>query len=347
MSVEMGPLPEKTVKKDTFEKWDINPASAPIVNREYPNSKPAIKKDLFTSLRFSESSTIFKRTMSESDIISSQDISPEGEIAHLSHKDKVFRAMHGGSKPEMKTEDAEFDLEGLLDEDSGHEKDPEALAKKLGPELGMDLQPFRTADKGKEHIVLENKDGTKLVKVDKFSADDDTREDKAKAYRVVEELFPDRLPPSEPFKKAGETGVAVDKVKIHPKFEEARAAAKNGDPKLWNEITKNYFSDVLEELDEMGIDLWNSPSLDGDERDNYVTDIKGNQIFVDDIWLEGKDILTAKDNIIGRMRANQDKYVPDQQAKVLDAIKDLEHFTEEKNQAKTADKSTKRPLQHA
>lgn len=343
MSVEMGPLPEKIVKKHTFEKPDINPANVPIVRREYPNTKPAIKKDVFTSLRLPESSTIFKRAMSEEQIITEKDIS---EVAKLPHKEKVFRAMHGGSKPEVKFEDEEFDLTGLLEEEA-HETDPEALAKKLGPELEMELQPFRTADKGKEHIVLENKEGTKLVKVDKFSADDDTREDKAKAYKVVEELFPDRLPPSEPFKKSGETGVTVNKVKTHPRFEEARTAAKNGDSKLWNEITKKYFSDVLDELDEMGIDLWNSPSLDGDERDNYVTDTKGNQIFVDDVWLEGKDILTVKDKIIDRMRTNPDKYPPAQQVKVVGAIKDLERFTKDINQPKPTDKNTKRPLQHA
>lgn len=298
-----------------------------------------------SDLHFPRSSTIFEHTMTE--IVEN----PIEEAAKLPHRGKVLRAMHGGSKPEAIPSSQNDDIdESFTDLIEGTKTEsPELIAKKLGAALNRKFRPFRTADKGRESIVLEDEENPKLAKVDKFSPPKEVRDRQAKVSKVIETFTDGRIAPSEPFEAEGYTGVIADKVELHPRFEEARQAAKNGDPTLWNEIIDKdnggYFSDVLDELEAVGIDAWNTPLLDADERDNYVTNKKRQQIFVDSIWIDENNIDAKR--MIARMKAHPEKYTAEQQARVKAALRDLETPEEASNSDTSREiKTITREVQH-
>jgi hypothetical protein len=213
-------------------------------------------------------------------------------MLHIERMQHIDNALHGAPEPELsEKQEAYEDWSDILV--GFHEPN----AKELGESLGMKISSFQARDKGNEHTIYVNEDGTKLVKLDHVPVDDYTRKERILVHEAMRGLFPDHFPEMyRSFKtEEGATGIIVERINEHPDFSRAKAHAKNGDPTVMDTINMHPFSSVLKGFEDMGTSL--EKDFDGRKSTNYMIDPKGRQIFIDATFLSGEDIVRSKKNI--------------------------------------------------
>lgn len=266
------------------------------------------------------------------------------ETAQTFHLSEIKKALNGVPEPQLSPEDAALERWDDLFEPPNVGRVEKFLQTKLTP-FGK--------DKGNEHRVYLNEDGTKVIKIDNGDVDDFTVKERFLVHGTMRRIFgEDHLPTmdqsfviKEKDALTGEairiTGIVVDRIQEHPHFAQAEANAQNGDYALMQNINKNPFSKVVEDWQKANLPL--PLDVDGAKASNYIIDPQGKQFLIDDVFFSGKELVGAKREIDQFLQKRGDSI--DQRTRVGAGIRNLELLIAQNSTKKETTVYSHKPIQ--
>jgi hypothetical protein len=214
--------------------------------------------------------------------------------------------VHGDHVPELSAEEADYEsFDGLENLIKGYKPaDLDTIQKSLD----IELSPFK-AKEGNEHRLYINKEGTKLVKIDKMPVDDYQRLGREGVSKTLKEVWPDHFAdmydsPKIEAADDGEptTGIIVEPIPKHPQFDQAYDLAQKGDFSLMDSINKHPFTEVTDACKEADLPF----DFDSIKPDNYIITPEGKQVLVDGILVLPEGMAEEKDKIYALMTKRGD-----------------------------------------